>query len=101
MQECFRCNKVLYTKHARDEMEHEEYGEIFHYEVSQVVTFGKIIEEYSDDAPYPSCLIYGTTENGRPLHVVCAYSDEENLTIIITVYQPDPRKWMNYERRKK
>jgi len=26
------------------------------------------------------------------LHVVCAYSDEDNLAIVITVYQPDPEK---------
>jgi len=82
-------------------MEHEEFGEVVHNEAYQAVISGKIIEEYRDDEPYPSCLIYGTTEQGRPLHVVCAYSKEENLVIIITVYQPDPQKWADYERRKK
>ena len=101
IRECFKTNRVLFTKHARDEMEIEELGEISHEEVSQVSITGKVIEEYPDDEPYPSCLIHGTTGEGRHLHIVCAYSEEEDLAIIVTVYQPDPRKWEDYERRKK
>ena len=38
----------------------------------------KIIEEYSDDEPYPSCLIYGTTGQRRPLHVsMCLFKRRE------------------------
>lgn len=33
--------------------------------------------------------------------MVCAYNVEENLSIIITVYQPDPELWIDYKRRKK
>jgi len=101
IRECFKANKVLYAKHARDEMEIEEFGEISSEEVFQVSIKGKIIEEYGEDLPYPSCLIHGVTSGGRPLHVVCAYSEEDDLAIVITVYQPDPRKWVDYERRKK
>ncbi len=28
IQDCFKLEKVLYTKHAKDEMEKEEFGEI-------------------------------------------------------------------------
>jgi hypothetical protein len=58
------------------------------------------IENYPDDEPYPSYLIYGKTKKKRPLHIVCAYSKEEDLVIVITVYQPDPQKWIDNERRK-
>ncbi|MFV9631854.1 MAG: DUF4258 domain-containing protein [Methanosarcinales archaeon] len=44
--------------------------------------------------------MYGNSNNGKPLHVVCAYSDEDDLTIIITVYQPNPDLWDEYRRRK-
>jgi hypothetical protein len=64
-------------------------------EESEAVLNGKIIENYSDDEPYPSCLLYGRTDNNRPL-----YASEDDLVIIITVYEPDPQKWINYERRK-
>jgi hypothetical protein len=74
---CIRLEQFLYSKHARDEMELEELGEIREEEVFEALLEGKIIEEYPDDEPYPSCLIYGRTSRNRPLHVVCAYSGEE------------------------
>ena len=99
IRECFGYGKVYYSMHARAEMENEEFGEIQDHEVYEVVLSGKVIESYPKDVPYPSCLIYGATDKGRPLHAVCAYSEEDDLAIIITVYQPDPRKWVGYERR--
>ncbi|TAN39779.1 MAG: DUF4258 domain-containing protein [Nitrospirae bacterium] len=45
-------------------------------------------------------MLYGRTSENRPLHIVCAYSREENMVIVITVYQPDPEKWIDCERRK-
>jgi hypothetical protein len=62
---------------------------------------GKIIENYAEDEPYPSCLIYGRTKQNRPLHVVCAYSEDEELSIVITVYQPHPERWIEFSRRLK
>ena len=84
----------------RDEMETEEFGEIKEKEVYGAVLSGKIIESYPDDAPYPSCLINGRTSKNRPLHIVCAYSKADDIVIIITVYQPTPEKWIDFERRK-
>jgi hypothetical protein len=101
IQTCFELEKVLFTKHARDEMENEEFGEIMEGEVFEAIRSGKVIEHYLDDEPYPSCLIYGKKSKGRPLHVLCAYTKDEELAIIITVYQPDPNRWIDFERRKK
>ena len=101
IKNCFRADRFLFSKHAKAEMELEEFGIIHTDEVIEVVFNGKIIREYLDDKPYPSYLIYGQSANNRTLHVVCAYSKEEDYSIIITVYQPDIDKWINYERRKK
>lgn len=101
IQESFRSDKVLYTKHARDEMEADEFGGVRDQDICEAVLNGKIIEAYLDDEPYPSCLVYGNTEQGRPLHVVCACADEADLVIIVTAYHPDPDRWIKYERRKK
>lgn len=100
IQNCFQQDKVLYSKHAKTEMEIEEFGIIREIEVFEAILNGKVINEYSDDSPYPSCLIYGKTKKNRPLHIVSAYSNEENITIVITVYEPDPKKWIDFERRK-
>lgn len=54
---------------------------------------GEIIEEYYDDYPYPSCLVYGITLNNRILHVVCGIGDNELW--IITAYYPDNNEWNN------
>ena len=101
IQDCFKLEKVLYTKHAKDEMEKEEFGEISDKEVFEAVLNGKIIEIYPEDEPYPSCLIYGKTSENRPLHIVCAYSEEPGLAVVITVYQPNPEKWIDFERRRR
>ena len=42
-------------------MEGEESGEIMDKEVFEAISMGEIIENYPDDEPYPSCLIYGRT----------------------------------------
>jgi len=101
IQDCFRAERLYYSKHARDEMETDEFGEIKDTEVFDAVSSGEIIESYPEDEPYPSCLIYGRTSDNRPLHVVCAYFDEDSLAIIITAYQPHPDRWIDFSRRKK
>jgi hypothetical protein len=80
-------------------MEGEESGEIFDEEVLEIVLSGKVIEYYQDDEPYPSFLIFGRTAKNRPLHAVCAFSKDEELSIVITVYQPDPERWIDFSRR--
>jgi len=59
IQNCFKFENVLFSGHARVEMETEEFGEIMEKEVYEAVANGKIIEKYPEDEPYPSCLIYG------------------------------------------
>lgn len=101
IKECFKQSKVFYTKHAKDEMIQEEFGEIRDKEIFEAILSGVIIESYPEDEPYPSCLIYGKTSENRHLHIVCAYSQDSDVVIIITVYQPDKNRWIDYERRKK
>ena len=101
IQNCIRCENYYYSNHAKNEMESEAFGIIIDDEVCEAILDGTVIEDYPEDSPYPSCLILGKTNTGRPLHIVCAFSEEENLTIIITAYEPDPEKWINLSRRKK
>jgi hypothetical protein len=54
IQDCFRSERFLFTRHARDEMENEEFGEIWEREVFEAVESGKVIESYPEDEPYPS-----------------------------------------------
>lgn len=101
IRKCFLENRVLYTQHARDEMRSEELGPIKEQEVFEAVQAGEVIESYEEDKPYPSALVYGRTSQDRPIHLVCAYVEEEDMAIVITVYEPDPSRWIDYRRRRK
>jgi hypothetical protein len=61
-------------------------------DVRHVLDNGEIIEDYPDDTPYPSRLILGWCGR-RPLHIVVAHNADEDTTIIITAYEPDPQRW--------
>ncbi len=84
IRNCFNLDKVLYSGHARHEMQIDEFGSIKDQEVYEAIQGGVIIKEYSDDKPYPSILIFGKTNRERQLHIVCAYDSDENHTIVIT-----------------
>ena len=101
IRRCFDHDSVYYTRHAKDEMENEEFGRILDSEVSEAIFNGKVIEEYLAGKPYPSVLIYGNTNANRPLHIVCAYNEEDDLAIVITVYHPGPDLWIGYKKRKR
>ena len=81
-------------------MINEPFGRIKEEEVFEAVLNGAVIEEYEDDKPYPSILIFGKTKKSRPLHIVCSYCEEEDTAIIITVYHPDSNHWIDFRRRK-
>jgi len=101
IRKCFDLERVLYSGHARHEMRVEEFGQITDQEVYEAVKNGKVIEEYPNDRPYTSVLVFGKTNSKRPIHIVCAFDAENNQTIIITVYHPDPNVWDDFQRRKK
>lgn len=99
LQNCSHRNQVLYTQHARQEMRDEPFGRIAEHEVYEALLDGEVIEDYPDDTPYASCLIFGRSRVGRPNHVVCAYAPEDDRAIIVTVYEPDPGRWIDLRRR--
>ena len=95
-----RClDRVKFTSHAKEEMLGESFGGILEQEVFQAMMSGEIIEAYETDRPLRSYLVYGRTKKGRHLHVVCAPVLEENTLVIITVYEPDPKRWVDFRRR--
>lgn len=79
---------LIITRHAAQRMNTRA---ILPSEVTEALLKGEIIEQYPDDSPFPSCLIYGRTRNGRPLHIVIA--DIWDFAEIVTVYVPDPEKF--------
>jgi len=96
--EAVRHGRVRISDHADEEAEADQlsFDEIFFS-----VLHGEIIEDYPTDTPYPSCLIYGQTFSGDPVHSVWAYNDQNQWAVMITVYRPDPNRWIAWRERKK
>ena len=85
------------TDHADEEMAKDK---LTYNDVKEAISKGVAIESYADDKPFPSCLVYGNHEE-KHVHTVCAYSKEDKMMVLITVYIPDADKWINYKKRKK
>ncbi len=92
----FSQDKFEFSKHAVD---HTILREISVQEIVSVINKGEIIEDYPDDKYWPSCLIFGITEQGRPLHVQCSYPSRP-IVKVVTVYQPKPEKWIENKIRR-
>ncbi len=69
-------------------------------EILEILETGETIARYDRDRPYPSRLVLGWS-SGRPLHVVAADDPESDITVVITVYPPDPDMWTRDFRRRR
>ena len=68
-------------------------------DVKEIIEKGKLIAYYENDKPYPSKLLLKII-NDRPLHVVIAENKNDNMIIVVTVYEPDGKSWSeDFERR--
>ncbi len=93
----FARNEFEFSKHAADR---SILREISVQEIRQAIKAGEIIEDYPHDKYGPSCLILGFTLADRPLHVQCSYPSRPVIKVI-TVYEPDPDKWIEFRVRRK
>jgi hypothetical protein len=93
-----RYNRIIFRVHALKRMFERGIDE---EEVREVLENGDVIEQKPDDVPYPSYLMLGLP-GGRPIHVAASDDPQEQATIVITVYDPDPRHWdSSFRRRRK
>lgn len=87
LHELMRGHNYLLTDHAsRRGVQRSISSE----DIEQAVLGGDVIEDYPDDKYGPSCLILGTTDAGRVLHVQLSYPPKVK---IITLYEPSPDEW--------
>jgi len=89
--------RINVTDHADEELANDE---ILDNDLLHSVLDGEVIEDYQDDKPFPSCLVYGKDQKGRHIHSVWAYSAEHDIAIVITGYIPDQDRWVDYKTRR-
>lgn len=89
--------RIRITDHADEEAAADS---LTYAEVLYSAIHGEIIEDYPSDKPYPSCLIFGTNAEEEPIHSVWAYNEQNRWAVLITVYRPDPRRWIDWRERR-
>ena len=96
------CTKIRngqfeFSRHATDQ---SIVRQIRVQEIREAINECEIIEDYPNDKYGPSCLILGFTRSRRPLHIQCSYPSRP-LVKIITLYEPDPLRWIDFKLRGK
>lgn len=81
-------DRVIISKHA---LERCRQRGIKQKDIKNCIFSGEIIEQYPEDFPFPSCLIFGYAIDDKIIHVVA--SDEGTASRIITAYIPDTNKF--------
>ena len=88
IQTLFQKRSVKWSTHCLERIQERD---ISRDDVRSCVFQGEIIEDYPNDYPYPSCLIFGYTTQGRVLHIVIGA--DETTAYIITAYYPGADKF--------
>lgn len=88
LQEYYSHDRIIVSIHAQERL--RQRG-IRQKDIRNCIITGEIIEQYPDDFPFPSCLIFGYTIDNKILHVVA--SDEGSMSRIITAYFPSTNKF--------
>lgn len=84
LKKYYEQDRIIISVHALERMRQRK---IKQRDIKNCVFTGEIIEQYPDDFPFPSCLIFGAAEDNKIIHVVA--SDEGTCGRIITAYFPD------------
>ncbi len=85
-----------FTRHALRRVVERNISQL---EIRQAGQNAIIIEQYPGDKYSPSCLLWGFTTYGRPLHIHVSLADAEGVRII-TIYEPDESEWVGYSVRR-
>jgi Domain of unknown function (DUF4258) len=89
--------KIIFRVHAVERMFERKVSA---RSVSQALSSGETIEDYSAEMPEPGRLILAF-QGKHPFHIVVSENLKTNETTIITVYIPDPGRWKKDLRRRK
>ena len=96
IREKIRAGEFEYSEHAVDQ---SITRHISVQELREAIESGEVIGDYPDDKYGPSCLILGFTRSGNPFHVQCRYPTR-SVVKIITLYEPDPQRWVDFKIRR-
>ncbi|MBI2996171.1 MAG: DUF4258 domain-containing protein [Candidatus Melainabacteria bacterium] len=85
------------TQHALQEKDADNISIL---EIKTSIKHAEVIEDYPSSKPLPSCLVLSFNNKNEPIHTVWALDKGSQIAILITVYRPNPKKWVEYKKRK-
>ncbi len=85
-----------FTLHAGDRMT-ERHISVREVEEALLSDSAEVIEDYPEDPRSPSCLVFGITKKGRPLHIHCTYAPN---VAVVTAYKPKADEWAAWKIRR-
>jgi hypothetical protein len=88
---------IVYRVHAIQRMFERK---ISSKNVRRALAERDVVEDYSGEMTNPSQLILGY-QGRRPFHLVVSEKRGTNETVIVTVYLPEPGKWMKDNRTRR
>ena len=88
IKEILKQSKIKWSSHCLERMQERD---ISRADVKKCIENGEIIEDYPEDFPHPSCLIFGYNVNNKVIHVVVGKDSE--YIYIITAYIPNTTKF--------
>lgn len=88
LQDLCRSHRIRWTGHILSRLVKRR---IHQSDVKNAILTGRMIEQYPDDYPFPSCLVLGLSCDKIKLHVVCG--TDNNELWMITAYFPDETQW--------
>lgn len=95
IQRLVRQGAYEFSIHAQRERLEEDLDIV---EIEEAITQGELLESYPDDPRGESCLLLGYA-GAKPIHIVPGWagsrSGEIRILRVITVYIPQPPKWIN------
>jgi hypothetical protein len=105
LREAVERGLVHVTDHADEEANNDSLSL---EEIYESLGSGRVIEDYPEDRPYPSCLVMGychqrkQERDAEPVHSVWAYNESSGFCVLVTVYRPDSARWSDdYEKRRR
>jgi hypothetical protein len=91
IQTKIRNNNFEFSEHA---LTQSILRQISVQEVREAIETAELLEDYPQDKYGPSVLLVGFTIAQRPIHIQCSYPSRPTIKLI-TLYEPDPTKWIN------
>jgi len=89
LRETIRKNNFEWRKHTLVRLAERNISQNV---VLEVILKGEVIEDYPENRPFSSCLMFKVVK-GKPFHVVVSLDEQNQKAYIITAYKPNLDKF--------